>query len=76
MRAATREPGREGVIGAEYRPDRSQRFLALGTLRGVAIPISFRLSEVPMVALGKVHEPLLRSSIKRVRAKLGLLNQA
>jgi hypothetical protein len=38
--------------------------------------ISFRLIEVPMVAFGKVHEPLLRSSIKRVRAKLGLLNQA
>jgi peptidoglycan/LPS O-acetylase OafA/YrhL len=38
--------------------------------------ISFRLVEVPMVTFGKVHEPLLRSSIKRVRATLGLLNQA
>jgi len=37
--------------------------------------ISFRLIEVPMVTFGKVHEPLLRSSIKRVRATLGLLNQ-
>jgi peptidoglycan/LPS O-acetylase OafA/YrhL len=38
--------------------------------------VSFRLIEVPMVAFGKLHEPLLRSSVQRVRAKLGLLNQA
>ena len=38
--------------------------------------VSFRLIEVPMVAFGKVHEPLLISSIKRVRSKLGLLNEA
>src|SRR4029078_1342672 len=30
--------------------------------------ISFRLIEVPMVAFGKLHEPLLRSSVQRVRA--------
>jgi peptidoglycan/LPS O-acetylase OafA/YrhL len=45
-------------------------------LTTVVAYISFRLIEVPMVAFGKVHEPLLRSSIKRVRARLGLLNQA
>ena len=45
-------------------------------LTTVVAYVSFRLIEVPMVAFGKVHEPLLMSSIKRLRAKLGLLNQA
>ena len=50
--------------------------LVVIALTTVVAYISFRLIEVPMVAFGKLHEPLLRSSIKRVRAKLGLLNQA
>jgi peptidoglycan/LPS O-acetylase OafA/YrhL len=50
--------------------------LVIITLTTVVAYISFRLIEVPMVTFGKVHEPILRSSIKRVRAKLGLLNQA
>lgn len=50
--------------------------LVVIVLTTVVAYISFRLIEVPMVAFGKVHEPLLRSSIKRVRAKLGLFNQA
>ena len=37
MTTATRELGREGVSGPEYHLDRPQRFLALDTLRGVAI---------------------------------------
>ena len=48
--------------------------LVVIALTTVVAYISFRLIEVPMVAFGKLHEPLLRSSIKRVRAKLGLLN--
>ena len=50
--------------------------LVVIALTTVAAYLSFRLIEVPMVAFGKLHEPLLQSSIKRVRAKLGLLNQA
>jgi peptidoglycan/LPS O-acetylase OafA/YrhL len=38
--------------------------------------ISFRLIEVPAVDFGKVREPVLMSSVKRVRAKLRLLSQA
>ena len=37
MTTATQELGREGVSGPEPRLDQSQRFLALDTLRGVAI---------------------------------------
>ena len=37
MTTAARELGREGVSSPEYRLDRPQRFLALDTMRGVAI---------------------------------------
>ena len=50
--------------------------LLIIALTTVVAYISFRLIEMPMVAFGKLHEPLLQSSIKRVRAKLRLLNQA
>ena len=37
MTTVTRELGREGMSSPEYRPQRQQRFLALDTMRGVAI---------------------------------------